>query len=129
MEWDITIVTVPPPRTEPVIIVASRAVSTAATCWLLAWAWLSWSRMPPLLTPNTTAAATAAAAATAPAAMTSRLRGLGRPGQVRRGQVRRGQVRRDQVRRAGSGSGPGGRCLVAAAAAITRALSAGGGLK
>ena len=37
-------------------------------------------------------------------------------------------MRSGQVRRAGSGSGPGGRCLVAAAAAITRALSAGGGL-
>ena len=32
------------------------------------------------------------------------------------------------MRSAASGSGTGGRCLVAAAAAITRALSAGGGL-
>ena len=37
-------------------------------------------------------------------------------------------MRSGQVRRAASGSGTGGRCLVAAAAAITRALSAGGGL-
>jgi len=31
----LTIVTVPPPATAPVIMVASRAVSTAAICWLL----------------------------------------------------------------------------------------------
>ena len=34
-------VAVPPPFTAPVIMVASRAVSTAAICWLLACAWLS----------------------------------------------------------------------------------------
>jgi hypothetical protein len=37
-------------------------------------------------------------------------------------------MRSGQERRAGTGSVSGGRCLVAAAAAITRALSAGGGM-
>ena len=35
LEWDITMVAVPPAGTGAVIMVASGAVSTAATCWLL----------------------------------------------------------------------------------------------
>src|SRR5690242_19098091 len=109
MEWDMTMVTVPPPRTGPVFMVASLAVSTVATCWLLAWSRLSWSCMLPLLTPRNTATPATAAAA---AARASRIRTRRRAG---------------PGRAAVGGGARGGCCLVAATAAITRSFIAGGG--